>query len=156
MGNDAHAITDLFETVSLGGPERAVGFVIWRVMHRYVREADRALTGLGLTHLQFQTLALAAWLGRSGAPVTQVEVARAGDIAPMQVSHMMKTLAAKDWIGRPRSTSDVRAKNVEVTTAGLAVLRLALPVMIEVQREVFGAAGEPGGILLNSLLRLED
>jgi DNA-binding MarR family transcriptional regulator len=156
MGNDAHAITDLFETVSLGGPERAVGFVIWRVMHRYVRAADRALTGLGLTHLQFQTLALAAWLGRSGVPVTQVDVARAGDIAPMQVSHMMKTLAAKDWIGRPRSTSDVRAKNVEVTTAGVAVLRRALPVMIEVQREVFGAAGEPGGILLNSLLQLDD
>jgi MarR family transcriptional regulator, organic hydroperoxide resistance regulator len=71
------------------------------------------------------------------------------------VSHMMKTLEAKDWISRPRSTSDVRAKNVEVTTAGLAVLRRALPVMIEVQREVFGAAGEPGGVLLNSLLQLE-
>jgi hypothetical protein len=25
-----------------------------------------------------------------------------------------------------------------------------------VQREVFGAAGEPGGILLNSLLQLDD
>jgi MarR family transcriptional regulator, organic hydroperoxide resistance regulator len=155
MGNDTRAIADLFETASLGGPERAVGFVIWRVMHRYVRAADRALTGLGLTHLQFQTLALAAWLGRSGAPVTQVALARAGDIAPMQVSHMMKTLEAKDWIRRPRSTSDVRAKHVEVTTAGLAVLRRALPVMIGVQREIFGAAGEPGGVLLNSLLQLE-
>jgi MarR family transcriptional regulator, organic hydroperoxide resistance regulator len=155
MGNDAHAITELFETASLGGPERAVGFVIWRVMHRYVRAADRALTGLGLTHLQFQTLALAAWLGRSGAPVTQVELARAGDIAPMQVSHMMKTLETKDWISRPRSTSDVRAKHVELTTVGLAVLRRALPVMIDVQREVFGTAGAPGGVLLNSLLQLE-
>ena len=122
MGNDARTIADLFETASLGGPERAVGFVIWRVMHRYVRAADRALTGLGLTHLQFQTLALAAWLGRSGAPVTQIELARGGDIAPMQVSHMMKALEAKGWISRPRSISDVRAKNVEVTKAGLAVL----------------------------------
>jgi hypothetical protein len=38
----------------------------------------------------------------------------------------------------------------------VAVLRRALPVMIDVQREVFGAAGEPGGILLNSLLQLDD
>jgi MarR family transcriptional regulator, organic hydroperoxide resistance regulator len=155
MGNDARAIANLFETASLGGPECAVGFVIWRVMHRYVRAADRALTGFGITHLQFQTLALAAWLGRSGAPVTQVELSRAGEIAPMQVSHMMKALEAKGWISRPRSSSDVRAKHIEVTEAGLAVLRRALPVMIQVQRDVFGAAGEPGGVLLNSLLQLE-
>jgi DNA-binding MarR family transcriptional regulator len=156
MGNDARAIAELFETASLGGPERAVGFVMWRVLHRYVREADRALAGFGLTHLQFQTLALAAWLGRSGAPVTQVELARAGDIAPMQVSHMMKTLETKGWITRPRSTADVRAKNVEVTKSGLTVLRQALPAMIQVQRNVFGAVGEPGGVLLNALLALDD
>jgi MarR family transcriptional regulator, organic hydroperoxide resistance regulator len=156
MGNDARAIAELFETASLGGPERAVGFVMWRVLHRYVREADRALNPFELTHLQFQTLALAAWLGRSGTPVTQVELAKAGDIAPMQVSHMMKTLEAKGWITRPRSTTDVRAKHVELTTSGLTVLRQSLPVMIDVQQKVFGPAGEPGGVLLNSLLQLDD
>jgi MarR family transcriptional regulator, organic hydroperoxide resistance regulator len=156
VGNDAHAITDLFATASLGGPERAVGFVMWRVLHRYVRAADRALSPFELTHLQFQTLALAAWLGRSGDPVTQVELAKAGDIAPMQVSHMMKTLETKACIRRVRSTTDVRAKCVEVTSHGVAVLRRALPVMIDVQRDVFGASGEPGGVLLNSLLQLED
>ena len=40
--SDVATLTELFETASLGGPERAVGFVIWRVMHRYVRAADRA------------------------------------------------------------------------------------------------------------------
>jgi DNA-binding MarR family transcriptional regulator len=156
VGNDARAIGELFETASLGGPERAVGFVMWRVLHRYVRAADRALSPFELTHLQFQTLALAAWLGRSGTPVTQVELARAGDIAPMQVSHMMKTLETKGWITRPRSTADPRAKHVELTDPGLEVLRQALPAMIEVQRDVFGPAGEPGGVLLNSLLQLDD
>jgi DNA-binding MarR family transcriptional regulator len=149
------AIDEMFATASLGAPERAVGFVMWRVLHRYVREADRALTVFGMTHLQFQTLALAAWLGRHGEPVTQSRVAQAGDVGAMQVSHMMATLQNKGWVRRTRSTADVRAKNVEVTEAGIGVLRRALPVMIGVQRQVFGEAGAPGGALLEELLRLD-
>jgi DNA-binding MarR family transcriptional regulator len=155
VSNDADAIEDLFATASLGGPEKAVGFVMWRVLHRYIREADRALVEFNLTHLQFQTLAMAAWLARSGEPVTQAQLARAGDVAPMQISQMLKALERKGWVRRVRSTADVRAKNVEITAAGLAVLRRALPAMIAVQRDVFGDEGSPGGSLLTTLLRLE-
>ena len=155
VGNDARAITELFATSSLGSPERAVGFVLWRVLHRYVRAAERMLSGLDLTHLQFQTLALAAWLGRSGAAVTQSELAKAGDIGPMQVSHMMKVLESKGWIKRVRSTSDVRAKNVELTAAGIEVLREAFPPMVALQRDLFGPDGAPGGPLLAALHRSE-
>ncbi|OBC05400.1 MarR family transcriptional regulator [Mycobacterium sp. 852013-50091_SCH5140682] len=155
MANNAHAIEDVFATASLGGPEKAIGFVLWRVLHRYIREADRALADVNLTHLQFQTLALVAWLGRTGEPVTQAQLARAGDVAPMQISHMMKALENKGWIARPRSSSDVRAKNVEITDAGLAVLRQALPRMVQLQKNMFGEDGAPGGSLLTALLRLE-
>ena len=155
MTNDATTIGDLFATAALGSPERAVGFVLWRVLHRYVREADRVLADLDLTHLQFQTLALAAWLGQTGEPVTQVELARAGDIGTMQVSHMMKALESKGWVRRARSASDVRAKNVELSPAGIAVLHRAFPLMVEVQRDLFGTDGAPGGRLLDALHRAE-
>lgn len=155
MSTSRTAIEDMFATASLGAPERAVGFVMWRVLHRYVREADRALASFGLTHLQFQTLALAAWLSRSGDPVTQSRLAQAGDVGAMQVSHMMAALETKGWVRRARSAADVRAKNVTVTEAGLDVLRRALPVMIEVQRQLFGDAGAPGGALLEELLRID-
>jgi MarR family transcriptional regulator, organic hydroperoxide resistance regulator len=147
-------LTDLLDA-SLGSPDRAVGFVLWRVLHRYVREAERVLAGTGLTHLQFQTLALAAWLGRDGDPVTQSELAKAGDIGAMQVSHMMKTLEDKGWITRERSTTDPRAKNVVVTKTGVAALRKAFPLMITLQREMFGVDGAPGGPLLAALHRAE-
>jgi MarR family transcriptional regulator, organic hydroperoxide resistance regulator len=153
---DAKAIAHLFATVSLGAPEKAVGFVLWRVLHRYVREVDRALSGLDLTHLQFQTLALAAWLCRAGESATQSDIARTGDIQKMQVSHMLRTLEDKGLITRPRSSSDVRANHVEVTAAGLARLRQALPKVIDVQRRRFGDDGMPGGSLLNTLLRLDE
>lgn len=155
-GTDAKAIAHLFATVSLGAPEKAVGFVLWRVLHRYVREVDRALSGLDLTHLQFQTLALAAWLCRADEPATQSDIARAGDIQKMQVSHMLKTLEDKGLITRPRRTSDVRAKHVKVTAAGLARLRQALPEVIDVQRRMFGDDGMPGGSLHTTLLRLDE
>lgn len=153
---EENAITELFDTVSLGAPERAVGFVLWRVMHRYVREVNRALAPLELTHLQFQTLALTAWLGRDGVAASQAEIGRAGDIQKMQISHMMKTLEKRALVARPRSSTDVRANSVTVTAAGLNALRAALPLIIEVQRRLFGEDGLPGGPLLAALLRAEE
>ena len=155
MRTDARALDDLFATASLGAPENAVGFVLWRVVHRYVRELDRALAPLDITHLQFTTLTLAAWLGRSGGPVTQGELARFGDIHPMQVSLMLKALESKAMITRLRSRSDVRAKHVELTQAGLETLYRALPIAIDIQRRLFGDQGRPGGALLASLRQVE-
>ncbi len=152
----ARAVTDLFETASLGAPENAIGFVLWRVVHRYQREADRALLAHDLTLLQFMTLIMAAWLGRTGQAVTQSAIARAADIHPMQVSHMLKTLESKGMVARPRNPSDERAKHVEISATGLKALRRALPVVIALQRRLFGDAGRPGGSLLKALVRLEE
>ena len=156
MSRQTRDLTNLFETVSLGAPENAVGFVLWRIVHRYQREIDRALASVDLTHLQFTILTLAAWLSRSGAPATQSELARFGEIHPMQVSLMLRALEEKGMIARPPSASNVRAKCVEVTSVGVTVLRNALPIAIEVQRRLFGEEGSQGGKLLTALLRLDD
>ena len=155
MSKKAQAITQLLETASLGAPENAVGFVLWRVVVRYQRAVDRALAPLDLTNLQFMTLILATWLARTGEAVTQSDLARFGDIQKMQVSLMLKTLESKGMVSRARSASDIRAKRVEVTSQGLNVLRRALPVVIAVQRRMFGEEGKPGGSLLTTLLQLD-
>jgi DNA-binding MarR family transcriptional regulator len=155
VGIDAQTIQQLFESVSLGAPENAVGFVLWRVVVRYQREVDRALAPLDLTNLQFVTLALTAWFARSGDAANQSALARFGGIHPMQISHMMKALESKEFVIRKRSTSDIRAKEVELTRKGLTVLRKALPKVIEVQQRLFGNEGKPGGAFLNALLKLD-
>ncbi len=155
MSENAHAVTQLFETVSLGAPENAVGFVLWRVVVRYQRTVDRALAPLDLTNLQFMTLTLAAWLERSAKTVTQSELARYGSIHPMQISHMLKTLEGKGFVSRTRSSNDARSKNIEITEAGLSVLRKALPVVIQAQRNIFGDEGKPNGSFLTALLQLD-
>ncbi len=154
MGKRSLSARTLFETASLGAPENAIGFVLWRLVHRYQRELERELASVNLTHLQFQTLALCAWLSQSSELVTQSQLARAGDIQPMQVSYMLKALEDKGFVARRAHSSDPRAKRVAPTAAGLRVLRQAFPLAIEVQRRLFGSDGVPGGSLHSTLLQL--
>ena len=149
------AIRRMFDDVSLGAPENAAGFMFWRIAARYVREMDRALEPIGLTNLQFVSLALTAWLARSGDAATQTQLARFGGIHPMQLSQMLKALEAKGYVSRERSSLDSRAKNVCITASGLSALREALPLAIAVQARLFGDAGQPGGSLHDVLLTLD-
>lgn len=155
MSADPDAITELFETVSLGAPQQAVGFVLWRVMHRYQREIDQALRPLGLTHLQFTALALAAWSQRSGEAATQSQLAVMGDIHPMQVSNVVRALDAKGLVKRSPSPGNALAKRVALTKAGLDALRTALPLGIAIQARLFGTEGRPGGSLLATLVAID-
>jgi len=156
MDTDATAIEDMFATVSLGSPQSAVGFVMWRVMHRYQREVEQALRPVDLTHLQFVTLTLAAWMARGGDAATQSELARFGDIHPMQVSNVLKALDGKGMVRRTRSVGKALAKQVMITSTGMEALRAALPLVIAVQGKLFGNQGRPGGSLLNALVRIDE
>jgi DNA-binding MarR family transcriptional regulator len=93
-------IRQVFDEVSLGAPENAVGFVMWRIVMRYQRKADRALEICNLINLQFITLAQIAWFGREDRPATQIELARRSGIHPMQVSQTLKVLELKKLVSR--------------------------------------------------------
>ncbi len=155
MRKQDNVIQQIFHEVSLGAPENAIGFVLWRIVAHYQREVDRALVLDHLTNLQFITLALVAWFGREDEQVTQIDLARSAGIHPMQVSQTLKALETKKMISRCESKYDMRAKRVEVTRTGLAALREALPKVIAVQDRLFGEAGRPGGSLLKDLLRVD-
>jgi DNA-binding MarR family transcriptional regulator len=150
-----NAIRRMFEAVSLGAPENAIGFVFWRITARYQREMDRALEPVGLTNLQFVSLALTAWFSRSGDVTNQAQIARFGGIHPMQLSQMLKALEFKGFISRQQSSSDSRAKEVTVTRSGVVALRQALPLAIRVQAKLFGDSGRPKGDLHEILLGVD-
>ena len=145
----------MFEELSLGAPENAVGFVMWRIMARYQRQVDRALAINNLTNLQFVTLALVAWFGRENEVLTQIELAGLAGIHPMQISQTLKAIEAKRMVSRRTSQADSRAKRVAITKQGLSTLRDALPKVIAVQSRVFGDSGRPGGALLTQLLKVD-
>ena len=155
MNPDARAIKELFATISLGAPQNAVGFVMWRVVHRYQREVEQALRPMDLTHLQFVTLTLVAWMAQDGDVATQSELARFGDIHPMQVSNVLKALEQKRMVLRAPSRGNALAKQVAMTSTGMTALREALPLVIGVQGRLFGDQGRPGGRLLDALVRID-
>ena len=100
------------------------------------------------------TLAIAAWLMREEAP-TQAEIARAAEMHPMQVSLVLKPLEAKGLLRRVSSLRRANAKEVELTVQGLTALRNALPLVIAVQRRMFGDESVGGRNLLDLLLSVE-
>ena len=142
--------------VSLGAPDNAIGFVLWRLVHRFQREIDRQLAPGNLTHLQFTTLALVAWLSRNQGFTSQADISRHGDIQPMQVSLMLRALEGRRMITRTRSGSHPTAKRVQITAVGINSLRKAMPIAVEIQRKMFGEAAQPGGPLLRTLLEIAD
>ena len=116
---------------------------------------EQALRALDLTHLQFVTLALIAWMARAGDAATQSELAKFGDIHPMQVSKVLKALEQKSMVQRTPAPCNALAKRVAITASGLAALRNALPLVIDVQARLFGEEGRPGGRLLDALVRID-
>jgi len=155
MTIDPDDLANMFATASLGAPRHAIGFVLWRVVHRYERELEHALSPLNLTHLQFTLLALVAWTQKQGGLPTQVELARAGDIHVMQVSNVLKALELKTLIVRYTATANATAKSVALTREGLERLRAAFPIAMAVQHRLFGDNGLPGGSLLAMLADVE-
>ncbi len=119
-------------------PRDSVGFLLWRVAHRYQREVDRVLAPLALTHLQFVVLIQTAWLARDGAAVTQAGLARYGRVSPMQLSNVLKTLTAKGLVARDATPGNARAKRVHLTAAAVALLAAALPSVTALQIDFFG------------------
>lgn len=155
MTIDPDDIADMFATASLGSPSNAIGFVLWRVVHRYERELELALRPLDLTHLQFTLLALAAWMQREGQAPTQAELSRTGDIHVMQVSNVLKALERKTLIVRSTAKANPTAKSVMLTQEGVERLRAAFPIAIDVQRRIFRENGLPGGSLLTMLVAVD-
>lgn len=152
---DPAEIDRLFAAVSPGGPENAVGFVMWRVVRRYLRGVDRALAPLGVTHLQFQALALTAWLSRTESCITQARLSEFSDIQPMQVSLLLKALERAGLVTRSKGTADPRVKVIELTERGWQAVREGLPVVIAEQERFFGDGAGPGAELGVTLIRLD-
>lgn len=151
MAVDSQALGQLFASAPFSEPAEASGFLLWQVAHRYQRTIDRACAGVDLTHLQFVTLLLSAWLGRTGEAVSQPGLAAYSGIHPMQLSLVLKALEQKGLVIRPRSAADSRRKQVSLTATGLTTLTQAIPLAEAAQRHFFAAL--PAHEQLHQLLR---
>jgi len=130
------------------------GFLLWRVTHAWQRAVRDTLAEVDLTHVQFVLLASLAWLGRAGATVTQVEVARHAGIDRMMTSQVVRGLESRGLLQRPPHPDDRRARALALTEAGRARVAEALPRVEAADAAFFAPAGGDLPRLVEVLARL--
>ena len=108
------------------GPSESPGLLLWRTTMRWQRVMTAALAPLDLTHVQFVLLASAMWLGRSGEPPNQVQLAAQAGTEVKMTSDVVARLEAKGLIARETDPHDSRAKVIHITVAGAAAVQSAI------------------------------
>jgi DNA-binding MarR family transcriptional regulator len=151
---DQQVLHELFAAASRDAPENAINFVFCQVVHRYKGEVDHALEPLDLTFEQFTTLTLVAWFKNSVDPVTQTELSQVDGINPGQLSRTLQLLETKLLISHAVGSPDMQANRFTLTESGLTLMRNALPIVIKVQRRLFGEKGSRAAQALEGLLHV--
>ena len=134
------------------GPASSPGFQLWLVTLAWQRAIAAALRPHGLTHVQFVLLAGTWWLAEHGGPPTQRLLADHSGTGPMMTSQVLRRLEANGLVARISDAVDTRAKRVELTARGQAVLREAIADVDATDAEFF--APVPRSDLLAILTRL--
>jgi len=84
------------------------------------------LAPTGLTHTQFNLLASVNWLSRGGEPPTQQQVADMARADRMMASKVLTALEQRGLLTRRHHPGDTRAKRVEATAEGSALVSRAV------------------------------
>ncbi|HVJ55257.1 MAG TPA: MarR family transcriptional regulator [Aliidongia sp.] len=136
-------------------PEDSIGYRLWHVLHAYQRSLEQAFAGLDLTHLQYVLLWQSAYLAHCGEVPSQARIAAAAGLDKMMVSKVVRLLEEKNYVTRSPHPDDPRANRVDVTPAGRAILREALPRARATHDRFFGCLGPEKdhlGALLDELM----
>lgn len=140
--SEKHDLHQLFTVGPLHQPSEVAGFAIWRLSLAYQRRVETALRDIGLTHTQFAILCLTAWLSHTQERVNHRDVALLSGVQVAQVSLMVKALRAKKLVTQHPGVEDTRVRFVTLTNAGIDLLARALPMMAEIQAELWPPKSE--------------
>jgi DNA-binding MarR family transcriptional regulator len=117
--------------------EDSSGYLLWQVTMCWQRKIKKELDKTGITHTQFVLLASLAWLSKTKASVTQVDIAKHSNTDRMMVSKVLRTLLNKKFIERKAHELDTRAKTILLTKQGQIILQKALKQVEEVDSNFF-------------------
>ncbi|QJD77207.1 MarR family winged helix-turn-helix transcriptional regulator [Spirosoma rhododendri] len=133
-------------------PEENNGYLLWQVSMRWHLLMNQRLRGVGITLTQFSLMAGLYWLDRQGELVTQQRLATYANTDKMMTSKVLQTLESKGFLLRSDNPQDGRAKRLQLTQTGEAVLREAYALVGQVDAGFFQAI-EPDSAVFNQLLR---
>jgi DNA-binding MarR family transcriptional regulator len=103
-------------------PEEKIGYLLWQSSMRWQREADAALSGLGVTQTQF------AILLREKKSITQNEIAEYARVDKTMTSRLIAKLESQGVFKRV-SGADKRERQVSVTAKGRTLLKKSFAIL---------------------------
>lgn len=121
----------------LGNPNEDVGYLIWKVSKYWQRGKHKLLDEFGLTGSQLELLGAIYHMSKLNIEATQIALSQETDIDPMTTSTILRNLQKKELISRRESTTDTRARIVEVTDAGAELFEKAIIKVKEGQNALF-------------------
>jgi DNA-binding MarR family transcriptional regulator len=127
---------------SFENPEENAGFLLWQVSMLWQLRMKHGLDKLNITLTQFVLLAALHWITRNGETVTQGELAAHAKTDKMMTSKILRTLEEKNWVVREGHVLDSRAKTLQLTKAGLAILVKANAVVEPIDEQFFSPFGQ--------------
>lgn len=136
------------------GPEESPGFLLWRVTLAWQRAMRAALAPHDLTHVQFVLLASLWWLVNHGGTPSQQRLAEHAGTDPMMTSQVLRKLADRELISRTTDPADSRAKVLDLTAAGKALVSRAMKDVEDADQAYFAALEDDQKAFVRSLTRL--
>ena len=126
--------------------ENDTGFLLLQVSNLWNNSHDKALKKHhGLSHMQYAVLASVCWLTHYGnGYVTQSILSQHTRINAMTISQIFKVLEAKGYIIRTKHPTDIRAKTVNLTDEGNALMHKAFLTIWDIDLKFFKALGKNG------------
>lgn len=136
-------------------PNNDISFLIWRIMKYWQRGKQRLLDEFGITGSQMELLGAICYMSEYKMEATQIILSQETEIDPMTTSTILRNLQKKGLISRRESTTDTRARIVEVTNEGTALFFRAKAKIEERQEELFKNIDKQGLVTHLQLLLAE-
>lgn len=117
----------------LDNPNDDIGYLIWRISKYWQRSKHKLLDEFGLTGSQMEMLGAIYHMSKYNIEATQIILSQETYIDPMTTSTILRNLQKKELINRRESTTDTRARIVEITDTGLELFTRAMAKVKERQ-----------------------
>ncbi len=119
-------------------PEDSPGFLLWQTTTSWQRLIKRALEPFDISHAQFVIMAILLWFEEHQYDTTQVLIVNWSKLDKMTVSKALKKLVSYGLVNRSEHKTDMRAKSVELSKKGKALIRKLVPVVESIDADFFG------------------
>ncbi|MET9626353.1 MarR family winged helix-turn-helix transcriptional regulator [Lentzea sp. NPDC006480] len=136
------------------GPDDSPGFLLWRVTLAWQRAMRAALAPHDLTHVQFVLLASLWWLVGHSGPPSQQRLAEQAGTDPMMTSQVLRKLADRALISREVDPADSRARLLDLTAEGKALVAKAMKDVEDADAAYFAGLGDEQQAFVRGLTRL--